>query len=162
MATSITGKVTSGTVNTSWVESSDVERMDAEMIDCGAMIMGKGTYESFGDDLPVGKALLVVMTHDNGLLGKSKEGLIFTDKNPKEVLKMLETRGFKKVLLAGGESLNSSFLKENLINEIRIIVKPLIIGQGKSLFNAKDFEKQVKLKNITKLADNSIELAYEV
>jgi len=77
------------------------------------------------------------------------------------MLNMLEGKGFQEVLLAGGESLNSTFLSENLVNEIRIIVKPLVIGQGKSLFNV---SKNVSLKLIsnTPLANNSIELAYEV
>lgn len=161
MATSITGKTTSGKDDTSWVQESDIERMDAEMTLCGVMVMGKATYESFGDDLPLGKALLVVMTHDKDLLAKKQDDLIFTDSSPKEMLNMLEGKGFQEVLLAGGESLNSTFLSENLVNEIRIIVKPLVIGQGKSLFNV---TKNVSLKLLsnTPLANNSIELAYEV
>ena len=161
MATSITGKTTSGDNDTSWVQESDVERMDAEMTRCGAMIMGKSTYDSFGDDLPLGKALLVVMTHDKDLLAKKQDGLIFTDSSPKEVLNMLEGKDFQEVMLAGGESLNTTFLSENLVNEIRIIVKPLVIGQGKSLFNV---SKNISLKLLsnTPLASNSIELAYEV
>lgn len=43
------------------------------------MIMGKATHESFGDDLPLGKALLAVMTHDTDLLAKNQDSLIFTE-----------------------------------------------------------------------------------
>lgn len=161
MATSVTGKTTSDNNDTSWVQESDVERMDTVMSRCGAMVMGKSTYESFGNDLPLGKALLVVMTHDKDLLAKKQEGLIFTNTSPKEVLSMLEEKGFQEIMLAGGEKLNSTFLSENLINEIRIIVKPLVIGQGKSLF---DIPKKVSLKLLsnTTLKNGSIELAYEV
>lgn len=161
MATSITGKITSGTDDTSWVEPSDIERMDTLMTECGVMIMGKGTYESFGDDLPIDKALLVVMTHDQNLLAKNRDGLIFTSSSPKDVLSLLKQKGFKKIMLAGGENLNSAFLQDNLINEIRVIIKPLLIGQGKSLFNTpKDL--QLKLISSMPLDNNSIELAYEV
>lgn len=161
MATSITGKTTSGNDDTSWVQESDVERFDAEMTRCGVMIMGKTTYESFGDELPLGKALLVVMTHDKDLLANNQEGLTFTDSSPKEVLNMLEGKGFQEVMLAGGESLNSTFLTENLVNEIRIIVKPLVIGQGKSLFNVPKSISLKLLSNMT-LKNGSIEIAYEV
>lgn len=89
MATSITGKITSDKDDTSWVQETDVERMDAEMTRCGVMVMGKATYESFGDDLPIGKALLVVMTHNKDLLAKKQDGLIFTDSSPKELLTIL-------------------------------------------------------------------------
>lgn len=161
MATSMTGKITSGADDTSWVELSDIERMDTLMIECGVMIMGKGTYESFGDDLPIGKALLVVMTHDQNLLTKNRDGLIFTSSSLKDVLILLEQKGYQKIMLAGGENLNSAFLQERLINEIRVIIKPLVIGQGKSLFNIpKDL--QLKLISSMPLSNNSIELAYEV
>lgn len=161
MTTSITGKTTSGPDDTSWVEEADVERMDAEMTRCGVMVMGKATYESFGDNLPLGKALLVVLTHDKNLLVKNQEGLIFTDSSPKEVLSMLESIGYKEVMIAGGERLNSVFLNDNIVDEIRIIVKPIVIGQGKSLFN---LPKDVSLKLIdnTLLDNDSMELRYEV
>lgn len=161
MATSVTGKITAGADDTSWVEEADVERMDAEMTRCGVMIMGKTTYESFGGDLPLGKALLVVMTHDKDLLAKNNEGLIFTDSSPKEVLSMLEVKGYQEAMLAGGENLNSTFLSDNLVDEIRIIVKPIVIGQGKSLF---DLPKNVILNLLsnTTLKNRSIELSYEV
>lgn len=162
MTTSLTGKTTSGNDDTSWVEASDIERMDAEMIRCGVMIMGKSTYESFGDDLPLGKTLLVVMTHDKTLLEKQQKGLIFTDVNPSNVLRMVEEKGYQRALLAGGEKLNSAFLKEQLIDEIRIIVKPFVIGQGKSLFDAEGIMQRVKLINLEKLASGAIELTYQL
>lgn len=161
MATCITGKITSGSDDTSWVELSDVERMDTLMTECGVMIMGKGTYESFGDDLPIGKALLVVMTHSQDLLSKNQDGLIYTAASPKEVLTMLEEKGFRNVMIAGGENLNSAFMQESLINEIRIIIKPLVIGQGKSLINTPN-DLKLKLISCTPLKNDSIELAYEV
>lgn len=162
MATSMTGKITAGEDDTSWVESVDVERMDSAMVDCGVMIMGKNTYESFGDELPIGKALLVVMTQSKELLNKNEEGIVFTNNKPAEVLKMLKGKGFKSVLLAGGEKLNSSFLKENLIDEIRIIIKPILIGHGKSLFNVLDINKKLKLNKSTKLINDTLELTYTV
>lgn len=161
MATSLTGKTTSGADDTSWVDSSDIQRMDVEMNKCGVMIMGKSTYESFENDLPVGKALLVVMTHDKNLLNKQQDGLLFTNSSPKVVLEVLEKKGFKRAMLAGGEKLNSSFLQDDLVNEIRIIVKPVIIGQGKSLFNI-PITKTVQYILATPLANGSIELAYNV
>lgn len=162
MATSITGKITSGLDDTSWVQESDVARMDALMLESGVMIMGKNTYDSFGDELPTGPVLLVVMTHDQKLLAKTGDSLIFTDSPPVEILQVIEEKGYKQALLAGGESLNSSFLKANLIDEIRIILKPLIIGTGKSLFNLTDHDQKLKLISTTPLPDDSLELKYSV
>ncbi len=162
MATSLTRNTTSGAHDTSWVEGLAVERMDAEMIRCGVMIMGKGTYESFGADLPLGKALLIVMTHDQRLLTKKQDGLIFTDKNPKDVLTMIQEMGYQDALLAGGETLNSAFLKEKLISEMRIIMEPLVIGHGKSLFNIDGVLQEATLTNVEKLDKGVVELTYQL
>lgn len=161
MAISVTGKTTSGSDDTSWVQESDVKRMDALMTHCGVMVMGKTTYESFGNDLPLDKALIVVMTHDKDLLAKNQEDLIFTDSSPKEILNMLEERGFHEVMLAGGEQLNSSFLNAHLIDELRLIVKPLLIGQGKSLFDT-PLNLALQLTHSVALADDTIELTYNI
>lgn len=161
MTTSLDGKTTRGEDDTSWVEEAEIARFDAEMIRCGVMIMGRKTYESFGDDLPVGKALLVVMTHDLALLDTHLEGVIFTDDLPVDVLEMLKTKGYIKAMLTGGEDLNSSFLKDGLIDEVRVILKPLVIGEGKSLFRGSHFRKAELVKN-EQLPTGAIELTYRL
>jgi len=161
MATSVTSKTTSGNNDTSWVEEPDVVRLYAEMNRCGAMIMGKETYESYEGDLPQGNAILVIMTHSQDLLIQQHNRLIFTNATPREVLNMLEEKGFREVMLAGGESLNSAFLSDNLVDEIKVIVKPLVIGRGKSLFNTSKNVNLTLLSN-TSLENGSVELVYEV
>lgn len=143
MAITIDGKTTGKDGDTSWVTEDDVKPMDELMVECGVMIMGSKTYDSFGDELPNDRALQVVITSRKDLLDKTRDNVIFTDKNPGEVLHMLEEQGYSKVMLAGGEELNSSFLKEELIDEIWLIQKPLVLGLGKSLFN---FNTKVEMK----------------
>lgn len=59
----------------------------------------------------------------------------FTDKDPLEALRMLRGRGISRVLLAGGSTLNAAFLRQRLITECIITIEPIILGQGKPLFN---------------------------
>jgi len=161
MAVSIDGKTTGKDDDVSWVTDSDVERMDDFMMQCGVMVMGSKTYESFGEDLPNDKALQVVLTKQDKLLKKKINNVIFTDKEPKEVLSMLEEMGFKQAVLAGGEKLNTSFLGSNLIDEIRLICKPIILGEGKSLFS-RSFNKKLSLIKQIDLSNDSRELHYAV
>lgn len=161
MAISVDGKTTGENEDVSWVTESDIERMDALMMECGVMVMGRGTYESFGDELPNDKALQVVLTSQPELLKRNIDNVVFTDKKPEEVLSTLEEKGFTQVLIAGGEKLNSSLLKSNLIDEIRLIRKPIILGIGKSLFSGM-FNTELQLIEVQQLNNGSLEVRYSV
>lgn len=78
------------------------------------------------------------------------------------VLHLVSEMGYQSALLAGGEKLNSAFLKEKLINEICIIVKPFVIGYGKSLFNIDGIIQKATLSHVEKLEDNTLELTYQI
>lgn len=161
MAISINGKITGTDDSTSWVEEADVERMDALMEKCKVMVMGSRTYKAFGDELPSNKALQVIFTKNSDLLNTHLENVRFTSEDPTQVLENLHKEGFENVLIAGGAELNTSLLNKDLIDEIKLIVKPIIFGEGKALFNGFKDPKKFKLVNSEQLSNNAIELTYE-
>jgi 2,5-diamino-6-(ribosylamino)-4(3H)-pyrimidinone 5'-phosphate reductase len=73
----------------------------------------------------------------------------------KRTFKILETKmGFKKILVEGGGEINWSIIKDNLFDEIRVTVSPLIIG-GKAattLVEGKGFGKINKCSKLKLLA----------
>lgn len=83
-------------------------------------------------------------------------------KSPKEALKILKEKKFKEALLAGGGKINSSFMKENLIDEIYLDIEPIIFGKGIKLFSDEDFESRLKLLKVKKLSDTIIQLHYQI
>ncbi len=161
MAISIDGKITTSNGDTSWVESPDIERMDSQMIKCRAMMMGSKTYKSFGDDLPNDKALQVIITNDSKLLSLNIHNVLFTNKPLVEVLNQLKSKGFESILLAGGGELNTSMINLDLIDEIRLIVKPIVLGKGKMLFNEVNGIKRFKFIKSENLTNGAIELSFE-
>ncbi len=161
MAISVDGRTTGKNDDVSWVSESDIERMDDLMLKCGVMIMGSRTYESFGDDLPNHNALQVVLTKQKILLEKQIKNVIFTSDEPEMVLSMLKKMGYSQVLLAGGHELNASFLAQNLIDEIWLICKPVILGEGKPLF-AKGLPRNLRLISRTELDNGSQEMRFAV
>jgi dihydrofolate reductase len=160
MAVSLDGRTTFNDDDTSWVEPADIERMDALMIQCGVMLMGRKTYESFGNDLPTDQALQVVLTRNKALLSKKQENVWFTDDSCEKIFAELEAKGFESVMIAGGCNLNTELLRNNMIDEIRLIIKPVILGSGKSLFDG-DFALQhwTQIKYET-LPDGAIECRF--
>jgi len=64
------------------------------------------------------------------------------------LMPLLLNLGIKKILLEGGATLNWSFIKEDLIDEIRLTIAPWIIGgkNATSLVEGNGFEKMVQGK----------------
>jgi dihydrofolate reductase len=83
-------------------------------------------------------------------------------KTPKDALAILEKEGFNNTLVAGGGTLNTSFMAENLIDEIYLDVEPIVFGKGIRLFRENDFEAKLKLFGTKKLSENEIQLHYQV
>jgi dihydrofolate reductase len=135
LATSVNGHTTVGSDGTDWVTRETIEDFSKLNIQTGVVVMGKRTYESFGDDFPQPNCLNIVMTKDKSLLSKTIEGALFTDENPRAIVNLVEEKGYKEIFLIGGATANTSFLAAGLINEVWINIHPILIGNGKYLFN---------------------------
>jgi dihydrofolate reductase len=114
----------------------------------GCFIVGRKTYEevrkwkeyNFNDV----KANKIVVSHKPSYTVEQKYRVAHS---PRDALHQASKLGFKKVLLAGGGTLNSAFMKENLIDE---------------LISEEKFEKKLKLMSITKLKSGIVQLRYNV
>ena len=88
--------------------------------------------------------------------------------NLTKLLSVLSKKGIKTVLLEGGGTLNRSFLKKNLIDEMIIALTPYVLGSTNtvSLFEGLSFPSlkirfPLKLKNVQKNG-NEIILNYKI
>ncbi len=129
----------------------------------GNFIMGGNTFRVAIEDgtFPFEGALNIVMTAQP-VENTWGDAVVFTDKTPKEVLKMVEQRGFDTALLIGGGKLNSSFARENLIDEVYLDIEPIAFGKGIPVFESTDFEMNLRLLGTTPLNANTIQLHYDV
>ncbi|MDO8664717.1 MAG: dihydrofolate reductase family protein [Candidatus Liptonbacteria bacterium] len=128
----------------------------------GNIILGKRTYKimkEVGEFEKLGFPLTVVVSDSPDKINNEKT--IFVS-SPKEAIKNLEERGVEEAIVGGGSILNSSFMAENLIDEIYLDVEPIIFGEGIPLFAAGDFEKKLELIEIKNISDNEIQLHYRV
>ena len=126
------------------------------------VIIGRKTFEAMkkweeGYNLDNFKDVAkVVITADKNY--KLDKGYILAS-SPKKALEILKSKGFNNVLVAGGSVLNSSFAKENLIDEIILNVEFVIIGEGIPLFSRDDFEMDLELLNVKRIS-NTIAQVY--
>ena len=126
-----------------------------------AIILGRRTYEimkEVNEFEKIGNPFTVVVSREDFAHNSN----FSITKSPKEALKILEDKHFDKILVGGGGTLNSSFMKENLIDEIILDVEPLVFGKGIKLFSDNNFDAKLELIEIKSLSKNTIQLHYKV
>ncbi len=111
----------------SWGKSVDKQWFSKVTREIGVVVVGRKTAELIGK--PLARRLNVVMTNSK-LQMLNAENLIFTNKKPGEILKELEQKGFKQVVIGGGASIYRLWLKEKLVDEVWVSLQPVIFGQG--------------------------------
>ena len=131
---------------------------------CGNIIIGRRTFEVCVYDqhnFPFPNALNVVMS-SRKIRNRWPKQAVITDKSPKQIVSMLKRMGFDSAFLAGGAGLNSSFMKQGLVDGIYLDVIPHMLGAGISLFASSNFESRLRLIGTRKLSPNIIQLHYKV
>ena len=125
----------------------------------GCFIVGRKTYEIFTrlknynfNKIKCKKIIVSKNTNSSNYTSAS---------SPKNAIKIAKRLGFNNILLIGGARLNTSFIQENLIDEIIINIEPTLLGEGIKLFSEKKFYKKLKLFKIKKLK-SIIQLNYKI
>lgn len=65
--------------------------------------------------------------------------------NLQEEIKKLKS-GTGKDILAGGVSLPTELLELGLIDELRLVIHPIVVGKGRRLFDTANLQEKLKLK----------------
>jgi diaminohydroxyphosphoribosylaminopyrimidine deaminase/5-amino-6-(5-phosphoribosylamino)uracil reductase len=90
------------------------------------------------------KEQVIIFSSREGKVGKAEVIKTPLNKNNnfvdlKFVLKNLSEKGFQQILVEGGGTVISSFIKENLVDELQIIYAPKILG-GKAISFSQDVQ----------------------
>ncbi|MGM0640633.1 MAG: dihydrofolate reductase family protein [Thermotogota bacterium] len=90
--------------------------------------------------------------------------VIYTKYTRAKIKKIIKTYNFENTLLLGGPTINSFLLNDGLIDEICITIEPVIFSGDKTLFDNYIINKkfEFKMKNISKLNDNTLLLNYSI
>ena len=102
-----------------------------------ALLMGRKTFEvvqSFGF-WPYNKPVYVLSNTLHSLQTEYNEKAYLIKGTPKEMLSVLESKGYENIYLDGGK-LIQSFLKEDLVDRLTITTMPIILGDGTPLFDS--------------------------
>lgn len=130
-----------------------------DSVDC--LVVGSRTYEqalSFGE-WPYGeKPAFVVTSRDLPLVTDRVE---LVDGNLRELTDELAER-YDHVWLVGGSALAQSFLRQELVDEIRLTVVPVLLGGGIRLFDDDSEERALETLECRRFESGVVELRYDV
>lgn len=126
----------------------------------GCYVMGAKTYEHARVlGWPYGDTPTIVLTHRN--LTAERDSVAFYSGDLRELVNRRLKPKYKTIWVVGGAVLAKDFLRENLIDDIRIGIMPILLGEG-TPFVELGREQRLHLKDVTGFKDGMVELWYEV
>lgn len=166
MATTMNGYIAKEDNDTGWVTEIEWASFSNMIRTGGNMIIGRRTYETMLENDEFDKSGLndiktVVLTNSSSTKIHNPK-FISVVKSPKEAVDILRNQGFETIMVCGGGDLNSSFMRDGLIDEIYLDVEPIAFGRGIKLFLDADFEAKLELLGVKNLSPDEVQLHYKV
>jgi dihydrofolate reductase len=129
------------------MEPEDKAWMDAAMANLGAIVGGRNTYEAadrWGDENPWGIPFFIV-THRPEEQPAGSE-FAFVVGVPEAIDAARVAAGGKDVHVMGGADVIRQALDARLVDELTIVLAPVVLGGGKRLFDG--FTRDVELEHV--------------
>jgi dihydrofolate reductase len=149
------------------------DAIGAAMAASDAMLMGRVLYEEWAafwpnqdpDENPVaarmnGVRKYVVSTTLEEPLEWQNSTLI-GDKNVAEEISRLKEQPGKDISISGSPTLVRSLLEEDLLDELRLMVHPIVVGSGKRLFEDGGDQKALQLVDSKIFSTGVLYLSYQ-
>ena len=166
VVSSLDGFIAKKDNSVSWLESpadayeagvSEDSAGDGIKIDC--FVLGSRTYEhALQLGWPYGDTPTVVTTSRE--LPFTRKSVEFYSGDLKRLVEEILAPRYENIWLVGGAMLCQSFLRLGLVDEIRLSIAPVILGDGLSLFGNSGTEKRWRLKDVIAYKTGFVELLY--
>jgi len=162
VAVTIDGKIATGKKHyTDWSSKEDKKFLRAFLNSCDVIVVGNNTYKTASK--PLSKRNCIVFSRSQKVRkSESQGGLVYINPQKKSVARMITAKRYKKVCILGGTQTYNYFLNKDMIDEMFIVIEPIVFGDGLGLFSTLQKEyKRYKLVSIKKLnTEGSILLHY--
>ena len=166
VVSSVDGFIARKDNSVSWMDTPDdvyekgVTEDGAEVvqsIDC--YVLGSRTYEHALElGWPYGDTPTVVMTSRE--LRSTRKSVEFYSGDPRTLVADILVPRYGNIWLVGGALLGQSFLRLGLVDDIRLMIAPVLLGDGLHLFGDSGTERKWRLKNVVGYKNGFVELSY--
>ena len=137
-------------------DKTEIEKV-LNSIDC--YVLGSRTYEHALElGWPYGDTPTVVVTSRE--LPSARKSVEFYSGDLKRLVDEVLAPRFGNIWLVGGAMLCQSFLRLDLVDEIRLSIAPVSLGDGLRLFTDSGTEKRWQLKDVVAYKTGFVELWY--
>jgi len=167
VVSSLDGFIAKKDNSVSWMDSpgdvyeKGVSEGDADDVatSIGCFVLGSRTYEhALQLGWPYGDTPTVVIT--NRELPSTRKSVEFYSGDLKKLVDEILVPRYGNIWLVGGAMLCQSFLRLGLVDEIRLMIAPVILGDGLRLFGDSGIEQKWHLKNVVAYKNGFVELSY--
>ena len=110
-------------------------------------------------DVPLKMARLKQWCED---VNAAQSNVVFTDKTPQEIVRIIEARGHDEAVIIGGTQTVSEFAKAGLVDELHLVVEPVLFGGGLPLLRDVDADFKMTLVDVQKLSAQTVQLHYRM
>ncbi len=169
MAMSLDGFVARSDHRLDWLDKQPTKDEDhgftAFQDSVDVIVMGSGSYRTVRGvgAWPYTKPVVVLscsMTADD-IPNDLREKVEVSDKTPTELMKSFDARGFSRVYVDGG-AIICSFLKAGLIEDMRITLIPILIGEGIRIFGETQGDVDLELVSVSSFPSGLVDLEYRL
>jgi len=128
-------------------------------IDC--YVLGSGTYEhALQLGWPYGDTPVVVVTTRKWPQASTRKSIEFYSGDLNTLVDEKLAPRYRNIWLVGGAMLSQHFLEQGLVDEIRLTIAPVLLGEGLRLFDGSQKDKRWNLKNVIAYKNGFVELSY--
>ncbi len=168
MVSSLDGFIAKNDNSVSWLETGSVYEAGVSIsaeevatfvkaIDC--YVMGSRTYEHALElGWPYGDTSVVVVTGREW--PPARKSVEFYSGDLKTLVDVKLAPRYRNIWLVGGAILCQRFLELGLVDEIRLMIAPVLLGEGLRLFGGSLTEERWNLKNVVAYKNGFVELSY--
>jgi len=129
-----------------WISEEDEKGYSDAKSRAGCVLVGRKTYEQYTDDFPPdGNITVFVYTSRTDVRDQGK--IKFLRGTPQEVVRQIEGYGFNELTVSGGGEVNGVLAEAGLVDEIRISIYNVTLGEGIPLFGS--YKPKLKLELVS-------------
>ena len=122
-------------------------------------MLGSRTYEHALElGWPYGDTPTVVLTRRSW--PSTRASVEFHSGDLETLVNATLTPRFRNIWLVGGALLSQRFLELGLVDEIKLVIAPVLLGDGLRLFGTSPAETRWDLKNVAAYKNGFVELTY--
>jgi len=169
MAITLDGYVARKNHSLDWLMKQDTAGEDhgfAEFLDnIDVIVMGRGSFRTvLGFDVWPYEKPVIVLSHSltsEAIPSELTEHVEVVELSPHELIAEMGRRGWHRIYVDGG-AIVQSFLKLGLINDFKLAIVPILLGDGIRLFGDLTSDVDLELTHTKAFPSGLVELRYKV